>query len=350
MFAVNGYGMTSAEAPLAPISFHRRDPRPHDVAIDIRFCGICHADVGLARGEWGFASYPCVPGHEIIGTVTKVGSSVTKYQVGDRVGVGPLVDSCRTCAPCKDGFEQMCDTGFTPTYMGPDADFGHTYGGYSGAIVVDENYVVRVPVSLDPARSAPLLCAGITAWAPLKRAGVGPGMTVGIIGIGGVGHLAIKFAKALGATAVALTTSPAKVEDALRLGADDVLITTDEAAVAASRERFDVILDTVSMPHNLDAYLSLVKRQGELIMVGTPDKIDAKPLSLVFRQKRVSGSLIGSIREMQEMFDFCAEHRIGADVEIIAIDQLNAAWRRMIDADVYYRFVIDMASLPQPVA
>ncbi|MBB3262204.1 putative zinc-type alcohol dehydrogenase-like protein [Paraburkholderia bannensis] len=350
MFAVNGYGMTSAKAPLKPISFNRRDPRPHDVAIDILYCGICHADVGLSRGEWGFATYPCVPGHEIVGIVTRVGDAVTKFKVGDRAGVGPLVDSCRTCAPCKEGFEQLCDAGFIPTYMGPDADFGHTYGGYSGAIVVDENYAVTVPASLDPARAAPLLCAGITAWAPLKRAGVGPGTTVGVIGVGGVGHMAIKLAKALGAKTVALTKSPGKVDDAKRLGADDVLVTTDPDAMAASRERFDLLLDTVSMPHDLDGYMALVKRQGELVMVGTPDQIEAKPLSFVFRQKRMSGSFIGGIHEVQELMNFCAAHDIGADIELVPIEQVNEAWRRMIAADVHYRFVIDMATLPKPSA
>ncbi|MBY0461310.1 MAG: NAD(P)-dependent alcohol dehydrogenase [Gemmataceae bacterium] len=346
MFLSNGYGMLTAGAPLAPITFHRRDPRPHDVAMKILFCGVCHADVGLARGEWGFSTYPCVPGHEIVGRVTEVGTRVTKYKIGDLVGVDPLVDSCRTCTPCRDGFEQLCDTGFTPTYMGPDADFGHTYGGYSNHIVVDENYVVRVPANLDPAAAAPLLCAGITAWAPMRRAGVGKGMTVGVVGIGGVGHMGLKFAKALGATTVALTTSPAKAEDARRLGADDVLVTTSADAMAKSKERFDLLLDTVSKPHDLNAYLGLVKRQGELVMLGTPAKIEVAPLALVFRQKRLSGSFIGGLHETQEMLDFCGKHGITAQIERIAIDKINEAWARMINADVHYRFVIDMAIRP----
>lgn len=346
MFVCNGYGMESAAAPLEPITFQRRDPRPHDVVIEILFCGICHADIGLARGEWGFGAYPCVPGHEIVGRVTRVGAQVTKYQLGDRVGVGPLVDSCRHCAPCQDGFEQLCDTGFTPTYMGPDADFGHTYGGYSNHIVVDENYVVRVPDTLDPAGAAPLMCAGITAWAPLRRAGIGPGSVVGVVGIGGVGHMGIKFAKALGATVVALTTSPGKARDAERLGADEVLVTRDPDAMAAAKERFDLILDTVSQKHDLDAYLALVKRQGDLVLLGTPEQLACAPLGLVFRQKRLSGSFIGGLHETQEMLDFCGAHGITAEVELTPIDRVNEAWQRMIDADVRYRFVIDMASLP----
>jgi len=347
MFSCNGYGMKTATSPLEPITFNRRDPRPHDVAIEILYCGVCHADVGLARGEWGFGAYPCVPGHEIVGRVTKVGADVKKYQVGDRVGVGPLVDSCRHCDPCHDGFEQLCDNGFTPTYMGPDKDFGHTYGGYSSHIVVDENYVVRIPDNLEPAGAAPLLCAGITAYAPIKHAKVGPGMTVGVIGIGGVGHMCIKFAKAKGANVVALTTSPAKTEEARKLGADDVLVTSDAAAMATSKERFDVLLDTVSKNHDLSAYLATVKRQGEMILLGTPQHVDTAPLSLVFRQKRLSGSFIGGIHETQEMLDFCSKYNITAQVETIAINKINEAWQRMIDADVRYRFVIDMATLPR---
>lgn len=347
LFACNGYGMQSADAPLEPITFNRRAPRPHDVAMEILYCGICHADVGLARGEWGFGVFPCVPGHEIVGRVIAVGRDVGKYKVGDRVGVGPLVDSCRTCQPCREGFEQMCDNGFTPTYMGPDSDFGHTYGGYSSHIVVDENYVVRVPDSLDPAAAAPLMCAGITAWAPIMRAGVGLGHTVGVAGVGGVGHMCIKFAKALGATVIALTTSPTKGEDARRLGADDVLVTSNAAAMAAAKEKFDLLLDTVSKPHDLNSYLGLVRRQGDLVMLGTPEQIACAPLGLIFRQKRVSGSFIGGLQETQEMLDFCGEHGITAQIELTPIDKVNEAWRRMIDADVRYRFVIDMASLPR---
>lgn len=345
MKTINGYGMKSASAPLELMSFQRRSPRPNDVAMDILFCGICHADVGLARGEWGFGVYPCVPGHEIVGRVTAVGSKVTKYKVGDRVGVGPLVDSCRHCSPCKDGFEQMCDNGFTPTYMGPDADFGHTYGGYSSHIVVDENYVVRVPDNLDPAAVAPLMCAGITAWAPLMRAGTKKGSVVGVVGIGGVGHMGIKLAKALGATVVALTTSPSKTADAVRLGADEILVTSDAKAMAAAKERFDLILDTVSKTHDLNAYLGLIKRQGELVMLGTPEQIACAPLSLVFRQKKLSGSFIGGLHETQDLLDFCGKHGITADIELTSIDKVNEAWARMIGADVRYRFVIDMASL-----
>jgi uncharacterized zinc-type alcohol dehydrogenase-like protein len=345
MFVCHGYGMTGPDAPLTPIRFHRRDPRPHDVAMDILYCGVCHADVGLARGEWGFAKYPCVPGHEIVGRVTAVGPAVARYAVGNRVGVGPLVDSCRTCGPCKGGFEQLCDVGFTPTYMGPDADFGHTHGGYSTHMVADENYVVRVPDALDPAAAAPLLCAGVTAWAPLRHADVGPGAAVGVVGVGGVGHLCVKFAKALGATVTALTTSAGKAEDARRLGADDVLVTTAPGAMAAARERFDLVLDTVSQPHDLNAYLGMVKRQGGLVLLGTPGKIEAAPLGLVVRQKRLTGSFIGGIRETQEMLDFCGRHGLTADVEVVPVDKVNGAWARMIAADVRYRFVLDLATL-----
>lgn len=342
----HGYGMQSAASPLSLITFQRRDPRPYDVVLRIDCCGVCHADVGLARGEWGFANYPCVPGHEIIGRVTAVGANATRFRVGDRAGVGPLVDSCRTCEPCKSGVEQLCDTGFTPTYMGPDADFGHTYGGYSSFVVVDENYAVRVPDTIDPFGAAPLLCAGITAWAPLRRAGVGPGMTVGVIGVGGVGHMCVKFAKSLGATVVALTTSTAKAKDAQSLGADEAVVVTSDGALAAARERFDLVLDTISKPHDLNAYLGTVKRQGELILLGTPPRVEAAPLGLVFRQKRISGSFIGGIRETQEMLNFCGERGIVAEVERVAIDQVNEAWDRMISADVRYRFVIDMSTLP----
>lgn len=346
---VNGYGMTGPGSPLEMISFKRRTPRSHDVAMEILYCGVCHADVELSNGQWGFGVYPCVPGHEIVGRVTAVGSEVSKYKIGDLVGVGPLVDSCRRCDPCHEGHEQLCDNGFTPTYMGPDADFGHTYGGYSNAIVVDENYVVRVPSKLDPAAAAPMLCAGITAYAPLARAGVGPGKTVGVIGIGGVGHMGLKFAKAMGAKVVALTSSPDKAEDARRLGADDVLVTRDADAMTAWKERFDFILSTVSAPFDLNPYLALVKRQGELCLVGTPPKVETAALSLVFRQKRVTGSFIGGIHETQAMLDFAAEKGVTATIEKIAIDKINEAWKRMLDADVRYRFVIDMATLPKAV-
>lgn len=342
MFQVTGYGLESAAAPLTPITFNRRDPRPHDVAMEILFCGVCGADIGLSHGEWGFGSYPCVPGHEIVGRVTALGSKVTRYKVGDLVGVGPLVDSCRKCAPCGEGHEQLCDNGFTPTYMGPDSDFGHTYGGYSSHMVADENYVVRIPASLDPAAAAPLLCAGITAYAPIARAKVGTGSMVGVIGIGGVGHISIKIAKAMGAHVVALTNSSGKVDDARRLGADEVLLTTDAVAMAGAKERFDLLLDTVSVSHDLNVYLNLVKRQGEMCLLGTPGQVTTAPLGLIFRQKRLTGSFIGGIHETQAALDFCAKHNISADIEKIRLDQINEAWDRMGKSDVRYRFVIDM--------
>jgi uncharacterized zinc-type alcohol dehydrogenase-like protein len=342
MFVCIGYGLESATSVLTPIDFNRRDPRPHDVAIEILFCGVCGADIGLSRGEWGFGTYPCVPGHEIVGRVTAVGSEARRHKVGDLVGVGPLVDSCRTCAACRAGHEQLCDNGFTPTYMGPDSDFGHTYGGYSSHMVADETYVVRVPETLDPAAAAPLLCAGITAYAPLARAKMGPGSVVGVIGIGGVGHMAIKMGKAMGATVVALTASAGKVADAHRLGADEVLLTSDAGAMAAAKERFDLLLDTVSVSHELNVTLALVKREGEMCLLGTPGQVVTAPLGLIFRQKRLTGSFIGGIGETQAMLDFCALHNVTADVEKIRIDQINEAWERMGRSDVRYRFVIDM--------
>ncbi|MBX9902326.1 MAG: NAD(P)-dependent alcohol dehydrogenase [Burkholderiaceae bacterium] len=341
----HGYGLVNATAPLTPLVFERRTPRPHDVAMEIQFCGVCGADIGLSHGDWGFGAYPCVPGHEIVGRVTAIGSAVTRYKVGDLVGVGPLVDSCRRCSPCHDGHEQLCDNGFTPTYMGPDADYGHTYGGYSSHMVADENYVVRIPTNLDSAGVAPLLCAGITAYAPLARAKVGKGSVVGVIGIGGVGHLCIKMAKAMGARVVALTQSPNKLDDLMRLGADSVLLTSDADAMAAGRENFDLLLDTVSVSHDINAYLNLVKREGEMCLLGTPGQVEAAPLGLIFRQKRLTGSFIGGIAETQAMLDFCALHNIVADIEKIKIEQINEAWERMGKSDVRYRFVIDMASL-----
>ncbi|MBY0447110.1 MAG: NAD(P)-dependent alcohol dehydrogenase, partial [Hyphomonadaceae bacterium] len=316
--------------------------------IDIQFCGVCHSDIHTARSEWPGTLYPCVPGHEIVGRVRAVGEEVSRFAVGDLVGVGCLVGSCRTCQPCRDGEEQLCDKGFIGTYNGADPDFGHTLGGYAKQIVVDEAFVLRMPANLDPAAAAPLLCAGITTYSPLAQARIGPGMVVGVAGLGGLGHMGVKIARAMGAEVVALTTSPAKAQDARRLGAHDVLVTGDEAAMAASSERFHFILDTIAADHPIDAYLSLVKRDGALCLVGAPEKpLSVNAFSILFRRRRLAGSLIGGVRETQEMLDFCGRHGITADIEMIRMDQINTAYERMLRSDVKYRFVIDMASLQE---
>lgn len=347
MPATIGYAAQSATEPLAPHRFQRREPGRMDVAIDILFCGVCHSDIHTARSEWPGTLYPCVPGHEIVGRVRAVGGGVSRFAVGDLVGVGCMVESCRTCQPCREGEEQLCDAGFIGTYNGADAAFGHTLGGYSKHIVVDEAFVLRMPANLDPAAAAPLLCAGITTYSPLAQAKVGPGMVVGVAGLGGLGHMGVKIARAMGAEVIALTTSAAKAQDARRLGAHDVLVTRDEAAMAANVERFHFILDTIAADHPIDAYLSLVKRDGALCLVGAPEKpLSVNAFSILFRRRRLAGSLIGGVRETQEMLDFCGKHAITADIEMIRMEEINEAYERMLRSDVRYRFVIDMASLP----
>ncbi|KTW11523.1 NAD(P)-dependent alcohol dehydrogenase [Sphingomonas sanguinis] len=347
-----GYAAQSAETPLAPFSFERRDPKGDDVAIDILYCGVCHSDLHTARGEWAGTQYPCVPGHEIVGRVTAVGGDVTKYKVGDLVGVGCMVDSCGHCPSCHDGEEQYCEgTGFVGTYNGPDPVLGgHTFGGYSDHIVVKEGFVLKINHdAADLAAVAPLLCAGITTYSPLRHWKVGPGQKVGIVGLGGLGHMGVKIAAAMGAEVYVFSTSPNKAEDAKRLGAKDLVVSKDEAQMAEHANSFDFILNTVAAPHNLDAFLMLLKRDGTMTLVGVPDSPHPSPSvgNLVFRRRSLAGSLIGGIAETQEMLDFCHQHGLTADIEMIAMDEVNTAYDRMQKSDVKYRFVIDMATLKQ---
>ncbi|APT56195.1 hydroxyacid dehydrogenase [Roseomonas gilardii] len=349
MFTCTGYAAEAATAPLAPFTFERRDPGPMDVRIDILYCGVCHSDLHQARNEWHNTLYPCVPGHEIVGRVTAVGAAVTRFRVGDLAGVGCMVDSCRECASCQEGLEQYCERGFVGTYNGEDRQGGgHTFGGYSRAVVVDQAFVLKVPENLDLAAVAPLLCAGITTYSPLRHWKVGPGQRVGIVGLGGLGHMAVKFARAFGAHVVLFTTSASKVEDALRLGAHEVVLSRDEAAMAREANSFDFILDAVAAQHDINAYLGLLKRDGTLVQVGAPEQpLPVAVFSLIFKRRSFAGSLIGGIAETQEMLDFCGEHGITSDIEMIRMDEINAAYERMIRSDVKYRFVIDMATLPE---
>jgi uncharacterized zinc-type alcohol dehydrogenase-like protein len=337
----------AATAPDAPLAIERRAPLDTDVEIDILFCGVCHSDIHLARDEWGGAVYPVVSGHEIVGRVTRVGAKVTRFRPGDMAAVGCMVDSCRTCTQCAKGLEQFCASGATFTYNAPDRHMGGmTFGGYSERITCDEAFTLRVPAGLDPARTAPLLCAGITTWSPLRKWGAGPGKKVGIVGLGGLGHMGVKFARALGAHTVLFTTSPGKVADGARLGAHEVVLSTDEAAMAAHAGTFDMLLDTVSADHPLDAYMRLLRVDGSLVMVGVPPKPQQiSAFSLILPRRNLSGSLIGGIAETQEMLDFCGANGIACDVELIPMQRINEAWDRVLRADVKYRFVIDMASL-----
>ena len=347
MIKTFGYAAQGATAPLDPFPFERREPGPGDVQIEILYCGVCHSDLHTARNEWKNTVYPVVPGHEIVGRVTRVGDAVQAFKVGDLAGVGCMVDACGACPDCQAGLEQYCPT-FTLTYNSPDPHTGQmTYGGYSNRIVVDQRFVLRVPAKLDLAAVAPLLCAGITTYSPLRQWNVGPGDTVGVVGLGGLGHMAVKFAHAFGAQVVLFTTSPGKTADARRLGADEVVVSKDPAAMAPHTNRFDFILNTVAAPHPLDPYLQLLKRDGTLCLVGAPQ--DPHPplavFNLIFKRRRLAGSLIGGIRETQEMLDFCAAHDIVSDIEMIPIQKINEAYERMLRSDVKYRFVIDMASL-----
>jgi uncharacterized zinc-type alcohol dehydrogenase-like protein len=348
-----GYAAQDATAPLAPFSFERRDPGMHDVQIEILYCGVCHSDLHTVRAEWGGTLYPCLPGHEIVGRVTQVGEGVRKFKTGDLVGVGCMVDSCRSCASCREGLEQYCENGLTGTYNGPEQGTGaNTYGGYSNIIIVDESFVLRLPDGLDPAAAAPLLCAGITTYSPLRRWRVRAGQKVGVVGLGGLGHMAVKLARAMGAQVVLFTTSPHKREDALALGAHEVVVSRDREAMKAHRNTFDFILDTVAAPHDLDAYLVLLARDGTMVLVGAP--AEPHPATTVFnlitKRRQIAGSLIGGIAETQEMLDFCAEHGITSEIEIIPIQGINEAYERMLKSDVKYRFVIDMASLKREAA
>jgi len=345
---IKAYGTEAAEAPLNQLNIDRRKPTPHDVEIEIQYCGVCHSDLHTARNEWHSTVYPCVPGHEIVGKVVSVGNHVSKFKVGDIVGVGCMVDSCRECEYCKEGLEQYCEPGMTGTYNGRDKYLPNTptFGGYSESIVVDENFVLRIPQNLNLAATAPLLCAGITTYSPLRHWNVGPGKKVGIVGIGGLGHMGIKLAKAMGAHVVAFTTSESKFEEAKRLGADEVVLSKDPEQMAAYRGKLHFILDAVSAQHDINAYLSLLRTDGSLALVGAPEQpLPVAAFSLIPGRKSFSGSMIGGIAETQEMLDFCGEHNITSDIEMINIQQINEAYDRLLKGDVKYRFVIDMASL-----
>ncbi|MCQ4242981.1 NAD(P)-dependent alcohol dehydrogenase [Stutzerimonas stutzeri] len=349
MIDVQGYAALDPSKPLAPFSFQRRTPGERDVQIEILFCGVCHSDLHTARNEWHNTLYPSVPGHEIVGRVTAIGQAVTNFKVGDIAGVGCLVDSCRHCASCGEGLEQYCEKGFTGTYNGPVFGGENTFGGYSDSIVVDEKYVLRIKHPDNLAAVAPLLCAGITTYSPLRQWKVGPGQKVGVVGLGGLGHMAVKIAKAMGAHVVLFTTSPDKKEDALRLGAAEVVISKNKEEMAAHASSLDFILNTVAAPHDLDALLALLKRDATMTLVGAPATPHPSPsvFNLIFKRRRLAGSLIGGIAETQEMLDFCAEHGIVADIEMIRMQDINEAYERMLKSDVKYRFVIDMATLQQ---
>jgi uncharacterized zinc-type alcohol dehydrogenase-like protein len=346
----NAWAARSATTPLERFPITRREPGPTDVEIAIAWCGVCHSDLHQARNEWSNTIYPCVPGHEIVGHVTRVGAKVTRLREGDRAAVGCMVDSCRECASCRAGLENYCERTPVWTYNGTDPRGGTTYGGYSERIVVDEAFVLRVGAHVDLAATAPLLCAGITTWSPLRHWQAGPGKTVGIVGLGGLGHMGVKLAHALGARVVLFTTSPGKSDDARRLGADDVVVSRDPAAMARYTRRLDLIVDCVSADHDVNAYLDLLRVDGTLALVGAPEKpLPVKAFSLIMGRKSFAGSGIGGIRETQELLDFCAERGITADVETIRMPQINDAYERMLRGDVKYRFVIDMASLQDAV-
>ncbi len=347
--SVLAYGAQSATTPLAPLHIERRTPGDRDVAVDILFCGVCHSDLHTVRGEWAGTQFPSVPGHEIVGRVTAVGPKVAKFSVGDIVGVGCMVDSCQHCAPCEQGLEQYCDNGFTGTYNGPEQGTGaNTFGGYSAHIVVRESFMLRIThPEAQLAEVAPLLCAGITTYSPLRQWNAGPGKKVGIVGLGGLGHMGVKIAAAMGAHVVLFTTSDSKREDAKRLGAHEVVVSKNADEMAAHANSFDLIVNTVAAPHGLDAFLALLKLDGTMSLVGAPASPHPSPnvFSLIMKRRRLAGSLIGGIRETQEMLDFCAQHGIVADIESIRMDEIETAYERMLKSDVRYRFVIDMATL-----
>jgi uncharacterized zinc-type alcohol dehydrogenase-like protein len=346
-YSTKAFSAASATSALSATTIERRQPTPSDVQIQILFCGVCHSDLHYARNEWAFTQYPAVPGHEIVGRITAIGTGVKKFKVGDTVGVGCLVDSCRTCPNCREGLEQFCDAGMVGTYGATEKHLGTpTLGGYSQSIVVTEDFVLRMPANLDLAAAAPLLCAGITTYSPLRHWKVGPGHKVGIVGLGGLGHMGVKFAKAFGAHVVLFTTSASKVADGKRLGADEVVISTDAAQMTAQAGRFDFVLDAVSATHDLNAYLNLLKRDGNLVLIGAPEKpLPVAAFPLLMRRRSLSGSLIGGLPETQEMLDFCGQHNITCDIEMIRMDQINTAYERMLKSDVKYRFVIDMKTL-----
>ena len=348
---VSAYAATSATSPLAGLSIERRDCGARDVQIEILYCGVCHSDVHTARSEWGGTTYPVVPGHEIVGKVVKVGAEVTRFKVGDHAGVGCMVDSCRTCPSCRESLEQYCETpgGMVLTYNSPDKHLPGkmTYGGYSKQIVVNQDFVLRVSAKQDLAAVAPLLCAGITTYSPLRHWNAGPGKKVGIVGLGGLGHMGVKISHAMGAHTVLFTTSPGKVADGKRLGADEVVISKNDDEMKKHAGSFDFILNTVAASHNLDAFVNLLKRDGTMCLVGAPEHPHPSPsvMGLIFGRKAIAGSLIGGIKETQEMLDFCADKNIVSDIEMIPIKDINTAYDRIVKSDVKYRFVIDMATL-----
>lgn len=349
MLETYGYAIKEANGTLAPFKFQRRTPGANDVVIEILYCGICHSDLLSASNSMGTSIYPMVPGHEIIGRVIECGANVTRFALGQLAGIGCIVDSCRHCTPCQEGDEHYCQERFTGSFNGRERESGaQTYGGYSKHYVIDENYAIRIPESIDPASAAPLLCGGVTTYVPLKRFGIGPGMRVGVLGLGGLGHLAIKFAHAMGATPVMLTSSANKAEDAKKLGAADVILTSDKEQMSAAAGSLDFILNTISAEHDPNVYLALLKRAGTMCLVGMPpSSLKVHPASLVFGDKCLAGSLIGGIAVTEEMLNYCAENNIGAEIEIIDIDYVNEAWERIERSDVKYRFVIDMASLQE---
>lgn len=349
-FNVKAFGTESKEADLRQMEIKRREVTPHDVEIDIRYCGVCHSDIHTARNDWGGSKYPVVPGHEIVGKITKVGEHVTKFKVGDLAAVGCIVDSCRTCPSCRENLEQYCENGMVGTYNGNDQFLNmQTFGGYSERVVVDENYVLHVPENLDLAAVAPVLCAGITTWSPLKYWNVGPSSKVAVVGLGGLGHMAIKLAKGLGAEVTLFSRTPSKAQDARELGCDEVIISTDEAQMKSVRGKFDVIIDTVPYDHDLNPYVATLHHSGTLVLVGylgkLEDSLNTSPM--VVGRKAISGSMIGGIKETQELLDFCGEKNIVSDIELIKIQDINEAYERMINSDVKYRFVIDMKSLQE---
>ena len=345
-----GYAATSATSALAPFTFERRDPLARDVVIDILYCGVCHSDIHTARGEWNGVQHPVVPGHEIVGRVASTGNKVSKFKVGDLVGVGCMVDSCRDCSSCNEGLEQYCDNGFTGTYNGNDKIGGtshkKTLGGYSDKITVEERFVLRMPTNLNPAAAAPLLCAGITTYSPLKNWNVGAGQKVGIIGLGGLGHMGVKFAHAMGANVVMITTTPEKGNDAKKLGANEVLFSTDANAMTSAQNTFDFLLNTIPVGHDVEPYMKLLKRDGTMVVVGAVEALkNVSGIPLILRRRSLTGSLIGGIPETQEMLDFCGTHNITCDIEMVNIKDINNAYDRTVKGDVKYRFVIDMATL-----
>jgi len=347
MTTINAYAASTAKAPLKPFAITRRSPGPHDVVIDIHYCGVCHSDIHQARDEWGGAAFPMVPGHEIAGKVSKIGDKVTRYKVGDAVGVGCFTDSCRKCSACKDKHEeQYCEQGSTLTYNGKDKEGNPTYGGYSTQIVVDENYVLKIPANLPLDKAAPLLCAGITTYSPLRTWNVKAGDKVAVVGLGGLGHMAVQLAAAMGAEVTVFSTSKKKQADALRLGAKNFAITTESNTFTQYANYFDLMINTASGNTDMNQYLGLLKLDGTMVIVGVPEKpavLSAFPL--ILRRRRIAGSLIGGIKETQEMLDFCGKHNIVSDIELIPMDKINEAFERVVKSDVHYRFVIDINSI-----